>query len=357
MASELTLCDPPSAKEATAEQPVQLDEMRMRALVRDLHRVKASIFWIDLLLTAAVGWACFAIALVVRPFSWSMLAAAIVAVLALYRALCFMHEITHQNQRTLPRFEGVWNLLVGYPLLMPSVMYVGVHNDHHKTSTYGTCDDPEYLPFARSSRLTTFFAVESVLIPAILMIRFLILAPIGFVSRRFENWLVVHASSLTMNLRYRRAVSAGLVSKVRRQSLGILLLWAIAIGFAVEGLFPWRIFAVWFAVCAAASFANTLRTLGAHAYESSGEPLDRTGQLLDSIDTPGMFCTELWAPVGLRYHALHHYFPGIPYHNLPEAYRRLANTLPVSATYIRMSSPSLRHSLRSLYRKGRRALS
>jgi len=30
-----------------------------------------------------------------------------------------------------------------------------------------------------------------------------------------------------------------------------------------------------------------------------------------------------WAPVGLRYHALHHYFPGIPYHNLGFAYQRL----------------------------------
>jgi fatty acid desaturase len=131
-------------------------------------------------------------------------------------------------------------------------------------------------------------------------------------------------------------------------------MWTIVMALILDGLLPWRVLAIWFTVCAAASFVNTLRTLGAHAYESSGEPLDRTGQLLDSIDTPGNFWTELWAPVGLRYHALHHYFPGIPYHHLPEAYRRFVSTLPISATYTRMSSPSLPHSLRSLYRKGLR---
>jgi fatty acid desaturase len=336
----------------TAENPIGLAEDRMRELVRDLHHANPTIYWIDLVSSATLGWVSFGAAVILRPFSWPMVIAATIASLSLYRGLCFMHELSHQHRRTLPKFESIWNLLVGYPLLMPSFVYVGVHNDHHKTSTYGTSEDPEYLPFARSSTMTTVFALESVLIPAMLMIRFLILAPIGFFSRRFEKWLVVHASSLTMNIHYRRVVSANLLSRVRRHSAGILLLWMIVVALILDGLLPWRVLAIWFAVCAVASFVNTLRTLGAHAYESSGEPLDRTGQLLDSIDTPGKFWTELWAPVGLRYHALHHYFPGIPYHHLPEAYRRLSSTLPISATYTRMSSPSLPHSLRSLYRKG-----
>ena len=76
------------------------------------------------------------------------------------------------------------------------------------------------------------------------------------------------------------------------------------------------------------SLVNTLRVLGAHAYELDGAPRDRRGQLADSLDTPGGPWTELWAPVGLRYHALHHYFPGIPYHNLGVAYRRIVETVP-----------------------------
>jgi fatty acid desaturase len=101
-------------------------------------------------------------------------------------------------------------------------------------------------------------------------------------------------------------------------------------------------------VVSVASFVNTLRTLCAHHYESDGSPMDRTGQLLDSIDHPGHWWTGLWAPVGLRYHALHHYFPGLPYHNLAIAYRRLVENLPEAAEYRRSTSPSLPHSLRVL---------
>ena len=346
--NEISLPALPAWKEA-----LRLDEAHMRLLVRDLHRVSAVTFWTDLLFTATLAWVSFYAAIALRPFSWGMLIATAVAALSLYRALCFMHEISHQNQRTLPHFERVWNWLVGYPLLMPSFMYVGVHNDHHKISTYGTPEDPEYLPFARSRRLTTVFALESLLIPAALAARFLVLAPIAFMSQRFQKWLVIHASSLTINLRYERTAAPSLINRVQTQSAGILLVWGTAAGLMISAFLPWRALVVWYIVCAAASFVNTMRTLGAHAYESSGEPLDRTGQLLDSIDTPGKFWTELWAPVGLRYHALHHYFPGIPYHNLPEAYRRLISTIPISASYRKMSSRSLLHSLHNLYNKGR----
>jgi fatty acid desaturase len=103
------------------------------------------------------------------------------------------------------------------------------------------------------------------------------------------------------------------------------------------------------------SFVNTLRVLGAHEYETDGTPRSRHGQLRDSIDTPGGPWTELWAPVGLRYHALHHYFPGIPYHNLGHAYRRIVRALPADSPYRESISPSLRVSLNELYRKAKRA--
>jgi fatty acid desaturase len=334
------------------ENPAFLDGAQMRLLVRDLHRVRAPVYWIDLLLSAGFGWTAFAFAIRLQPLSPAMLVMTAAAALLLYRAVCFMHEISHQNRRTLPGFEAVWNLIVGYPLLMPSFMYVGVHNDHHKLTTYGTSEDPEYLPFARSSRMTVLFALESLFIPIFLLVRFLLASPLGLVLPGIQKWLVIHTSSLTMNVQYRRSLTPPLIASVRRHSAGILLLWTTATALVANRLLPLRVFAVWFAVCAVASFINTLRTLGSHAYESSGEPMDRTGQLLDSIDTPGRFWTELWAPVGLRYHAVHHYFPGIPYHHLPEAYRRFVSTLPISTNYRKMSSPSLQHSLKSLYRKG-----
>ena len=339
-------------QKADSAEYTELDDALVRPLVRDLHKVNRAIFWTDLILSSVVGWAAFAASVALPVFSVPALAATTVSVFCLYRALCFVHEISHQSHRSLPGFEVAYNALVGFPFLMPSFVYVGVHQSHHKVSIYGTEADPEYLPFARSWFMTTTFALESFLIPAILLLRFLVLAPVGLVSPRFHHWLLVHASSLMMNVKYRREVLPELSRKVRSGSVLILLLWGVCLALAISGILPWRTFGVWFVVCSIASFINTLRALGAHAYESTGQPMDRMAQLRDSIDTPGAFWTELWAPVGLRYHALHHYFPGIPYHNLPEAYRRLINSLPAGMCYREMSSPSLPYSLQVLIRKG-----
>ncbi len=344
-----------SAGEVTpAYREVEIDDSQARSLVRDLHKVNRTFFWTDLLLSAAVGWAAFAFAVVKPGFSLPVLTAILISAMALYRGLCFLHEISHQSKRTLPGFESVYNALVGFPLLMPSFVYVGVHQNHHKLSVYGTKDDPEYMPFAQSCLMTTVFAAESFFIPLVLLVRFLLLTPVSLVFPALQRWVIVHLSSLTMNVQYRREPTPELARKVLMHSIIMWVFWVGVISLAVAGKMPLKIFLVWLLVDGAVSFVNSLRTLGAHAYESDGQPMDRLGQLLDSIDHPGQFWTELWAPVGLRYHALHHYFPGIPYHSLPEAYRRLSSTLPIGQSYVQMSSPSLPHSLSSLFAKGTR---
>jgi mannose-6-phosphate isomerase-like protein (cupin superfamily) len=63
--------------------------------------------------------------------------------------------------------------------------------------------------------------------------------------------------------------------------------------------------------------------LAAHRFASDGRPRDHLGQFADSIDTPAGWWAALWAPLGLRFHALHHLFPTLPFHNLRPAYRRL----------------------------------
>src|SRR5690242_17875358 len=89
---------------SVCEQISALDDAHMRQLVRDLHQVSAATYWTDLLLTVTLGWGAFYAALVLHPFSWGMMMATVVAALSLYRALCFMHEVSHQNQRVLPHF-------------------------------------------------------------------------------------------------------------------------------------------------------------------------------------------------------------------------------------------------------------
>jgi fatty acid desaturase len=328
----------------------QTADLEARRMVSDLHTPRPAIYWTDLLLSAGVGWTAFGIAFAAKPFSPAMLAAVVVAVLALYRGLCFLHEISHMKQSALRGFETAWNMLLGVPMLMPSLVYVGVHQNHHKLSTYGTSQDPEYLPFSGKRLMIALFSLQSFLIPVLLMIRFVVLAPFSLLFPRLHRWLGIRFSALCMNSQYRREVTDSLSRKMARWEGVTLGVWGGLIALAILGVIPWRFFGLWAAVIALASFLNTARTLGAHRYTSDGRPLDREGQLSDSIDTPGAFWTELWAPVGLRYHALHHYFPGIPYHNLKPAYRRLIQILPPDSRYNQSTSPSLPHSLGTLYR-------
>ena len=67
-----------------------------------------------------------------------------------------------------------------------------------------------------------------------------------------------------------------------------------------------------------------------------------TAQFLDSVNVPPPGpIAELWAPVGLRYHALHHLLPSLPYHALPEAHRRLDAALGLESTYQEANHPGL----------------
>ena len=80
----------------------ETEDRRMRELVRSLHAIRPAVYWTDLLITASTGWTAFALAVMLRPFSIAMLMAAAIAVLALYRGLLFIHEISHQGARSLP---------------------------------------------------------------------------------------------------------------------------------------------------------------------------------------------------------------------------------------------------------------
>ena len=105
---------------------------------------------------------------------------------------------------------------------------------------------------------------------------------------------------------------------------------------------------------AAALFLNSLRTLAAHRYRSAGEPMTATQQLLDSLNYPRRsWLIPLWAPVGLRFHAMHHLFPGIPYHNLAAAHDRVMGMLPPASPYHRTAGYGLAASLGELWRSAR----
>lgn len=98
------------------------------------------------------------------------------------------------------------------------------------------------------------------------------------------------------------------------------------------------------------AIVNQVRTLVAHAWTNEGEQMTVVQQLRDSLNVPPPNWTSLvWAPVGLRYHALHHLLPGIPYHNLAEAHRRLIAGLPADSDYHYVQARGLAPALSTLF--------
>lgn len=333
--------------------PVQAETGRApsaAAMLRDLYEPNAALYRTDLILSALLGWGAF-VMLCLATSVPAGIAWATLSVLLLYRAHLFVHELSHAARR-VPGFAATWNLLAGFPLLVPSSFAVGVHTLHHNARVFGTADDPEYLPFARSRRLIVRFLALTLLFPVLMAVRFLLLGPVALLVPPLQRHLERHATSLAMNAAFARKVTPEEHRTMVREQIGILLFWAPWLVLVATGLLPARVALCWLALATAISIVNGVRALGAHRYEGADPEFDRVGQFEDSIDTPGGWWTELWAPVGHRYHALHHFAPGLPYHNLGIAYRRLeaAETNP-KLRYEVATSPGLASSLRRLWQR------
>ncbi len=304
-------------------------------LTRDLNSPSTLIYWADMLGSAVLGY--IALYFVLNAGSAIPgIAAGLVAVLALYRAGSFIHELTHLKPNAIPGFRLVWNLAVGIPLLVPSFMYEGVHNQHHAKTYYGTVNDPEYLPLALMKPWTLpLFLVAAVLAPIGVLIRFGILAPLSLLSTSLRETVVAKYSGLQINPKFRRKWPDGDFRRDWILQETAASIWAIAlITLAVTGAIPLRDFAILLGVASGVMFLNQVRTLVAHLWENDGEAMSVTAQYLDSVNVPPpATLPALWAPVGLRYHALHHLLPGVPYHNLGEAHRRLVRELAPDSIY------------------------
>jgi fatty acid desaturase len=321
------------------------DDMAMlRAAVelsRDISAARPAIYWPDMLGSALIGYAALAGAILV-PAGWISVALGVLATLALYRALLFIHELTHIHRDALPGFRLGWNLLVGIPMLTPSFMYEGVHTLHHARTRYGTAKDPEYLPLAlmKPWSLPAFILI-ALLAPPALLVRSAVLVPLGAIFPPLRRLVWARFSALSINPGFRRRPPEGdLRRMVFWQEAGASL-WALALIASIFAL-GWRPLLIALCVLSAVAVLNQLRTLVAHLWQNDGAAMSVTAQYLDSVNVPPPgIAAGLWAPVGLRYHALHHLLPSLPYHSLGEAHRRLSAHLGAGSTYARASYPGM----------------
>ena len=307
---------------------------RCSELVYDLYKPKPVLYWADFLISFGMSLISFVVfhrsaCLFITITSF------IVAGLGIYRCSVFIHEIQHHPVVELRLFAQAWNAALGIPCLIPLFLY-DEHSDHHSVVSYGTHKDPEYAQL-RSGYLIRFISLMSLSLvyPLLGPLRFGVLTPLALTSTRFNSFVYTKMSSL-YNLKrgYRRRWSAQAESHTRwfQEIACFLWVWAwIYMGLIgmIEPIFflkTYLLFAFWMAV-------NQLRTLTAHRYESKGSAEDFLFQLLDTNTFDRGWATTLWAPLGLRYHALHHLLPGLPYHNLALAHHRLMNLLPTESPY------------------------
>lgn len=304
-------------------------------LTREHSKHDAKTYWVDFLGSALLGYGAMLGAILTANIGM-MLAFGLVSVLALYRAGSFIHEISHMKKNSVPGFKWGWNALIGVPLMMPSFMYEGVHNLHHNKTRYGTVKDPEYLPLALMKPWTVpLFVVVAALAPIALLVRYGVLTPLSFLVPPLRNVVVERYSGLVINPEFRRKMPDG---EARRDWLlleGAASIWVITlITLTALSIIPLGYFLTYLGILSVTVVINQVRTLVAHLWENEGEAMSVTAQYLDSVNVPPpALLPELWAPVGLRYHALHHLLPSIPYHELGKAHRELVKILPQHSPY------------------------
>lgn len=333
--------------------PASLDRARavLRPHLPELTRRRAWIYWTDLSVTSVFAWSALATGATIASGAFDLYAGVRLALgallfglatLLLYRASAFLHEVSHVRA-SMPAFVAAWDTLIGVPLLMPSIVYDRVHMTHHDRSVFGTDADPEYVPGEGGHGHPAARLLAFALIPVHLFVRWGILTPLSLVHGGVRRFAVERLSSLASNPLYRRPIPSGCEAQrwwtIELACSGWCLVLAAA---ALAGAIPLGALAFCLGTASVVGILHGVRSFAAHRFEGGGEQRTQDEQFLDSVNVTGHpLLTEIWAPIGLRYHALHHLAPRLPYHALGRAHRLLLASLPADDPYRRVTFDSL----------------
>ena len=326
-----------------------------RRLIADLFQRRAFVYWCDFLLSACGAWAMAAVCFAAAPWSAWQIVAFLSAGVLFFRAGTFIHEIAHMPARQMVNFKRAWNGLIGIPLLMPWVLYRN-HIEHHNHQKFGTPDDGEYLPLAASPVVETLkYLAQAPLLPLFMVLRFGVLAPVSWLHPRLREWVLSRVSAAVSNPHYRKRFPA-------RDERHLLIVEALCFAWLMLiALLVWRgsitggqLFTAYLLLAFTLGL-NWVRNLSAHRYANGGGRMTLAEQVEDSINITGQtWLTVVLFPVGLRFHALHHMFPALPYHSMGEAHRRLMQQLPLDAPYRASNRDSFFTGVRELWQSARR---
>lgn len=283
----------------------------------------------------------------------------LIGIYAAYRCGSFMHEIVHFNRKKASEmaFKYGWNMLFGIPIMSPSVLYDS-HLEHHMPDSFGTVRDPEYVPIHNRSFLgLANFVFGHVLGPISMVALRMLLNPVIWLMPSLGRKLMGgKGTALVINWDY--------VPIAKQQSAfdrfaifaATVLLYAYIILIAT-GIVPLIIAGKILLLVILSMVMNGIRTLIAHRYENyEGESVNKQAQLTDSINLTGNpVIGGLFAPVGLRFHALHHLVQTLPYHSLAPAHAKLMEELPADDAY-RTVNVSIKQAMVELKRGERQTM-
>lgn len=309
----------------------------IRSSDTDFFQVSPARYWIDFLLSLSFAYAAATVYLTAPIGSWLQLAAFPLAAFWLYRLGSLVHEVCHLGQHEMPLFKAAWNALAGVMTLTPSPFFTRHHRDHHSQRFYGTPEDPEYVANVLeggNAGSIALYAVHVLLFPGLVFLRFL-LAPLSFIHPTLREWTLRRASSLTLNRRYERKLSpadrrAILAVEIPCFIRALLIPLLILLGFN-----HWSRIPLLYLLAVATLLLNQMRQLADHHFEGDGSRVGLDAHIIDSCNFTGRDpLTLLFFPFSIRYHALHHLFPSMPYHHLKHAHEHLAATLPADSPYL-----------------------